>query len=232
MILSGRDIAHMIDLSAVRAEDNEDTIMGLISCAKKNNVCLVTTLPTFTHLVIDKLADSPQIGVAGNVGFPSGGHSTKIKVAEAQELLGLGCTELDMVINIGKMRSGKYQAVRDEIRAVVDVAVKIPVKVIIECYYLSQIEILKACDLCIDAKAAFVKTGTGWAPSGATLENVALIKQHVGSAIAIKAAGGIRGLETLVEMYRLGATRFGIGLRHAESILGQCASLPRGCIEL
>jgi len=136
----------------------------------------------------------------------------------------MGCDELDMVINLGLLRSGQYQRVLDDIRGVVEVANGVPVKVILECHYLTDAEIRKGCELCIQAGAAFVKTGTGWAPTGATLENVALIKACVGDAIGIKASGGIRGLETLTEMYRRGARRFGIGLRSAPRIFEPSAT--------
>jgi deoxyribose-phosphate aldolase len=96
--------------------------------------------------------------------------------------------------------------------------------VILECHYLSDDEIRRGCELCVEAGAAFVKTSTGWAPTGATPENVALIKSCVGDAIGVKAAGGIRELDTLMEMYRLGARRFGLGLRSAVQILEQCAA--------
>ena len=105
-----------------------------------------------------------------------------------------------------------------------------PVKVILECHYLSDDEIRRACELCIEAGAAFVKTSTGWAPTGATLENIALIKSCVGDAIVIKASGGIRGFETLKGMYRRGARRFGIGLRTAAPIFEQCIKAARFCV--
>jgi deoxyribose-phosphate aldolase len=165
------------------------------------------------------LIEGPDIQIVGAVGFPSGGNTTRIKVAEAKELLEMGCSELDMVINVGLLRSGTYQHVLDDMRAVVDVADGAPVKAILECHYLSNEQIRRGCELCIKAGASYVKTSTGWAPTGATLENVALIKSCVGDAIAIKAAGGIRDLDTLLEMYRLGARRFGIGLSSAMGIL-------------
>jgi deoxyribose-phosphate aldolase len=153
------------------------------------------------------------------------------KVAEARELLQMGCGELDMVINLGLLRSGRYQRVLDDIQAVVDVAGGVPVKVILECHYLSDKEICKGCELCIKAGASFVKTGTGWAPTGATPENIALIKSCVGDAIAIKAAGGVRGLDMVIEMYRLGARRFGVGLNSAIQIFRECATQSGGAAE-
>ncbi len=218
MTLTIQEIAMMTDLSAVRADTDETEIMALAEAAKRYHCLCVTTLPTFTPLIKELLADAPEIRISGNVSFPSGSATTGIKVLEAKELLRMGCDELDMVINLGLFRSGRYQQVLDDIRAVVEVASGVPVKVILECHYLTDDEIRKACELSIQAGAAFVKTGTGWAPTGATLENVALIKACVGDAIGIKASGGIRGRETLIEMYRRGARRFGIGLRAAPQI--------------
>ncbi|MHC4504654.1 MAG: deoxyribose-phosphate aldolase, partial [Planctomycetota bacterium] len=94
-----------------------------------------------------------------------------------------------------------------------------PVKVILECHYLTNEEIVEACEIGMEAGVAYVKTGTGWAPTGATLENIALMKRTVGDSCGIKAAGGVRDLETLLAMHELGATRFGIGVRTAQKIL-------------
>ena len=218
MTLDIREIARMIDLSAVRPDTDEAEIRALAEMAKKYRCICVTTLPGYTPLIKRLLSDEPDIRISGNVSFPSGGATSAMKVAEAVELLQMGCDELDMVINLGLLRSGQYQRVLDDIRGVVEVAGRAPVKVILECHYLTDDEIRRACELCIQAGAAFVKTGTGWAPTGATLENITLIKSCVGDAIGIKASGGIRERETLVEMYRRGARRFGIGLRSAPRI--------------
>jgi deoxyribose-phosphate aldolase len=219
MDFTQQQVARMIDLSAVRADTTEAEVRATVDMAIKYQCICVTTLPCYTALVRELLAGQPGIRVSGNVAFPSGGATTATKVAEAQELLHLGCDELDMVINLGWLRSGRYQHVLDDVRAVVEVAGRVPVKVILECHYLSDDEIRRGCALCVEAGAAFVKTGMGWAPTGATLENVALIKACVGDAVGIKAAGGIRDLETLKEMYRLGARRFGLGVRTALPIL-------------
>jgi deoxyribose-phosphate aldolase len=215
MDFTQRQVARMIDLSAVRADTTEAEVRAAVDMAIEYQCICVTTLPCYTALVRELLDGQPGVRVGGNVAFPSGGATTAMKVAEARELLHLGCDELDMVINLGWLRSGRYQHVLDDVRAVVEVAGRVPVKVILECHYLSDDEIRQGCALCVEAGAAFVKTGTGWAPTGATLENVALIKACVGDAVGIKAAGGIRDLETLKEMYRLGARRFGLGVRTA-----------------
>jgi deoxyribose-phosphate aldolase len=211
----------MVDLTAVRADTDEAEVRALAEAAIRYQPVCVCALPSFTPLLRDLLIEVSDIQVVGAVGFPSGGNTTCIKVTEAKELLELGCSELDMVINVGLLRSGAHQHVLDDIRAVIEAADGAPVKVILECHYLSDEQIRKGCELCIEARASYVKTSTGWAPTGATLENVALIKACVGDAIAIKAAGGIRDFDTLREMYRLGARRFGIGLSSAIGIFDE-----------
>lgn len=219
MDLTLDQVAGMIDLSAVRPDTAEPDVRTMVEVAKGYRCFCATTLPIYTFLAKELLADHPAIRVSGNVAFPSGGATRATKIAEAQELLRMGCDELDMAIHPGLLCSGQDQAVLDDIRGVVDVAGRAPVKVILECHYLSDDEIRRGCELCVRAGAAFVKTGTGWAPAGTTVERVALIKSFVGDAIGIKAAGGIRSLETLRQMYQAGARRFGIGYRSARQIL-------------
>jgi deoxyribose-phosphate aldolase len=232
MKIERNQIHQMIDLSAVWPSDDDEAIQALVACARKYRCGLVSTLPAQAHLARELLEGAPGIGLGGNVGFPSGGQTTFVKLAEARELIHMDCTELDVVIHIAGLISGKERQVLDELRAIVAEAGQVPVKVILETHYLTETQIRKGCDLSIEAGAAFVKTSTGWAPTGATLENVKLIKAHVGDAIGIKASGGIRGLETLLELYRRGARRFGIGLRSAEKIFSQSASNMEDIVEI
>jgi len=224
MDLTLHEIARMLDLSAVRADTNESEVRAMAEAARRYECACVFALPSFTGLLVELLGDLPQVHVGGTVGFPSGGNTTRMKVAEAQELLALGCSELDMVLNIGMLRSGHDKNVLEDIRAVTEVAGSAPLKVILECHYLTDDEIRRACLLCIEGGAAFVKTGTGWAPTGATRHNIALITSVVGDAIGIKAAGGIRDKETLLDLYWLGARRFGVSLQPALRILGDMAA--------
>lgn len=228
MNLTLQAMAAMTDLSAVRADTTDVEVTALVEAARRYRCGCVTTLPALTPLVKQLLADQPDIRVSGNVSFPSGAATTAMKVAEARELLGMGCDELDMVINIGLLRSGHYERALNDIRGVVAVAGGAPVKVILECHYLTDDEIRTGCELCVQAGAAFVKTSTGWAPTGATLENVALIRACVGDVIGIKASGGIRGRETLTAMYRRGARRFGVGVRSAPLIFEASSALDGG----
>ncbi len=216
----------------MRINDDEQTIRELVEIGLKYEVCVVTTLPVYTPLAKELLGDTREVGLSGNVGFPDGGHTTAIKVQETRELIKMGVTEIDMVISLGQLLSGRTREVVDDLRAVVEAAEGRPVKAIIECHYLNEDQIRLASELCVEGGAAFVKTGTGWAPTGATVENVRLIKSTVGDRAKIKASGGVRSLETIIEMYGAGATRFGIGLRHAVSILEQCQVLPAEGIQV
>jgi deoxyribose-phosphate aldolase len=221
--LSAYDIAQMIDVSAVRTDSTDEKIRELVACAKRYHCYLVTALPSQTEnakTLLGGLA-SPKLG--GNVGFPSGGQTTRVKLQETRELLEMGVDEIDMVIDIAALLSGRYQHVCDQIAAIVDACQGRPVKAILECYYLNDDQLRQACDLAIRAGAAFVKTSTGWTPVGTTLENISLIKTHVGDTIQIKASGGIRDQCTLLEMHRRGASRFGISSASAIKIL---QSLP------
>jgi len=159
--------------------------------------------------------------VVGNVSFPSGSDSTTIKEAQAQEMLAAGCDEIDMVMNIGRLKSGEIKDVEEDVKAVVRVVTPLPLKVIIEIMYLTPYEVEQACRICVESGAAFVKTGTGWADRGTTLEDVRLVKSFVGDRVKIKASGGIRDLETLLEMYRAGARRFGVNLKSGIEIVRQ-----------
>ena len=232
MRLGADEISRMIDVSAVKTDDAEQEVRNMVRTAREYRSAAVFALPGWTPLVIELLSGDAEVAAGGAVGFPSGGQTSPIKAAETRELCDMGCTEIDMVINIGKLISGRHEEVRDDIRAVVAEARSFPVKVILECHYLTEDQIRTGCDLSIEGGALWVKTGTGLAPSGATLENVALIKSHVGDAIGVKAAGGVRGLETLVEMYRRGARRFGLSWKGAVTILQKVRALPSGAVEL
>lgn len=224
MILKVNDIAKMFDLSCVRTTSSEKEIIDLISNAKKYKIGQVSVMQCFIPLVKDLLGKDSEIKVVGNVSFPSGSDSTSLKVKQAEELVLEGCNEIDMVINVGKLLSKRYQEVQEDIAAVVGASNKLPVKVIIETPYLNPAEIKKACELIMNTGAAFVKTGTGWTPKGTTVEDVKVIKGFVKDNLKIKASGGIRDLDTLLEMYRQGAVRFGVNLLSGRKILEDCIS--------
>ena len=175
-----------------------------------------------------RIAGAGQIRLVGNVSFPSGSDTTTVKVFQTREMVNAGCDEIDMVINVGKLRSAELKEVEDDVKAVVETAGELPVKVIIEIMYLTRAEVEQACGICVGSGAAFVKTGTGWANRGTTLEDVRLVKALVGERIKIKASGGIRDLEGLAAMYRAGARRFGINLKSGIEIVEQSLALGAG----
>jgi deoxyribose-phosphate aldolase len=221
---SPQDIAQMIDLSCVQANSSPDEIRDAAQTAKRFDCICVFALPAHTPVLIELLEDRPDILVGGTVGFPDGGATTAGKVQEATELKDMGVSELDMVINIAWLKAGESEAVKQDIQDVIRAGGGLPVKVILECHYLTDAEIVEACRLSVEAGASFVKTGTGWAPTGATLDNVRLMSETVGDDCAVKAAGGVRDLETLLAMHELGATRFGLGVRTATAILTELSA--------
>lgn len=166
--------------------------------------------------------------VGAPVGFPSGAHTTAIKVAEAIGLVADGAEELDMVINVGRLRSGDIAYVKADIRAVVEAIAPVPLKVILEIAHLTDDEVRRGAAIVADSGAVFVKTGTGWPRYATTVERVRIIIEAVAGAVQVKAAGGIRDLDTIADMVRLGVTRFGIGTRGARDLVRQCAMLPGG----
>ena len=232
MKLTTHDIAQLIDASVVRAEVSASDLQEFAQTVRKYHFIGAHVLPCYVAELKGLLEGESDILIGTGAGFPSGAHTTAVKVHEAEQAFKDGCDELDMVVNIGALRSGRYKHVEHEIRAIVRKAAGKTVKVILEVHYLTSDEIKRGCDLAIKAGADFVKTSTGWAPTGATPENVALIKSFVGDAIRIKAAGGIRDLATLVEMYKLGATRFGLGAKWAVKVVAECNSAHSGSVEV
>lgn len=222
MLLNSKTIARMIDLSCVQTKCCEDDIKEMVDTAIQYGIGHVTTLQSFLPYTKELIEFHPGIHLVGNVSFPSGSDSTSLKVLQAKEMVELQCDEIDMVINVGMLRSGADDEVEADIHAVVETAKPTPVKVIIEVSYLTEPEIIRACKLVIKAGGSFVKTGTGWGPRGTTIEDVRLIKSIVGDQVQIKASGGIRDLDTLVEMYRQGARRFGVNLKSGKEILDYC----------
>ncbi len=208
----------MMDLSCVRADSSLAEIDEAVELSSAHGVFALFVLPAHMPYLIERIGDAPVLPAA-TVGFPSGAMSTAAKVTEVKEQRALGCREFDMVNNIAWLKAGRDDLYRDDIRAVIEAAEGLPVKVILECHYLTNQEITRACDIAACAGVAYVKTGTGWAATGATLENIRLMKRAVGERCQVKAAGGVADRETLLAMVEAGATRFGIGVRTGRRIL-------------
>ena len=207
----------MVDISAVRAQSTKSEVDEIISAAKQYNFVCVFGLNSFAPYIAEQLKDYPEIAVGGVVGFPSGGETTAAKCFQAEEMLKCGCTEIDMVLNVGKLKSSMYSDVASDIVAVRKV-VSVPMKVILEAPLLEENELIEASKIILDSGADFVKTGTGW--SGATtLRHVEVIANTVGGKIKIKVAGGVRDIETVEAMRKMGVSRFGIGYSSALKII-------------
>lgn len=217
-------IPRMIDISGVRTDVSMEEVDQISQVAKQFRFICAFAMPCFTKMMVDKLRDEPDIMVGAVVGFPSGADTTFVKVADAKEMVSLGVDELDMVINVGALKSGRYELVRDDIRAVVEAANGLPVKSILEVAYLTDEEIRKGAELAVEAGVKYVKTGTGWAGQPTTVEHIRLIKSVVGDSALVKAAGGVRSLDTLLAMVDAGCSRFGIGLRSVINIMGEIYS--------
>ncbi|MDR1925522.1 MAG: deoxyribose-phosphate aldolase [Planctomycetaceae bacterium] len=221
MISSIEQLAAMIDVSAVRADSDWDDVRLAALFARQRGCVAVFSLPGFTKELAKLLDGATKTVVGGVIGFPSGGETTTAKVFLAQELIGLGCSEIDMVMNIGQLRSGWLEQVENDIRSVKQSIGSVPLKVILECNKISEDQIRIASELAVRAEADWVKTGTGWTAGGTTVQQIQIIKQTIGNKARIKAAGGIGDLKTLLELHQAGAERFGIGYKKAQDIFDE-----------
>lgn len=202
-------LAKTIDHSLLRPELTEADVIAGCELATRYHVASVCVKPCHVRLASKLLAGS-DVAVGTVVGFPHGSSTIATKVFETQEAIAAGATEIDMVINIGELRSGHADDVRNEIRAVVNAAhPQAIVKVILENAYLTHGEKVLGGKLVEEAGADFVKTSTGFAPTGATVDDVALLRATVGPQVQVKAAHGVRTLEQLLAMIDAGATRSG-----------------------
>lgn len=202
-------LAKTIDHSLLRPEITDTDVIAGCELASRYDVASVCVKPYHVKLAKQILAGT-DVAVGTVVGFPHGSNNTETKVTEARQAIDDGATELDMVLNIGELRSGHNEYVNNDIRAVVETAQgKAIVKVILENAYLTDEEKALACQLCEQAGADFVKTSTGFAPGGATIPDLILMRATVGPQVQIKAAGGIRTLEALLEVIDVGVTRVG-----------------------
>lgn len=216
--LSYRDVAKAIDHSLLRPELDLDFVADGIELAVRYDVASATVRPADVALAAELVAGTDVL-VSTVVGFPHGSSTTAAKVFEAERALADGAHELDMVLNIGRLRSGRDDEVRAEIAAIVGVAVAggAIVKVILENAYLDDEQKVRGCRLAEAAGAHFVKTSTGFAPGGATIADLKLMRASVSPHVQVKAAGGVRTLDALLEVMSVGVTR--VGATATEAIL-------------
>ena len=201
-------LAKTIDHSLLQPQLTDDDVIAGIELAKKYDVASVCVKPYHVSLAKTMLEGS-DVAVGTVIGFPHGNSTTSTKVFEAHEAIANGATELDMVINIGKLRSGDVEYVRDEIGQVVAAGGGALVKVILENAYLDHDQKVAGYLAVEAAGAQFVKTSTGFAPTGSTIEDLKLMRATVSPHIQVKAAHGVRTLEAVLEVIGVGATRVG-----------------------
>lgn len=204
-----RDIARLIDHTVLKPETTKKDVEKLCAEAAEHRFMSVCVNPTWVKLCADLLKGS-GVAVCTVIGFPLGANRPEIKAEEARRAQDDGATELDMVINVGRLKSGEHDFVRDDIAAVVGACRKGSlVKVILETCYLTDDEKIAASRLAKEAGADFVKTSTGFGSGGATAKDIALMRAAVGPNLGVKASGGVRDYKQMMEMVRAGATRIG-----------------------
>lgn len=204
-----QNLARFIDHTLLKPDASQDQIAAICREATENNFCSVCINPYWVPLAAKLLQGTP-VKVCTVIGFPLGATSTRTKAFEAEEAIARGANEVDMVLNVGALKTGDYDSVVNDIKAVVKTASgKAIVKVILETGLLNEAEKIKACELVVAAGANFVKTSTGFGPGGATVNDIALMRRTVGPDIGVKASGGVRDYQTAIAMIKAGANRIG-----------------------
>jgi deoxyribose-phosphate aldolase len=209
VLITGAEIAQKIDHTLLKPNATKDQIIQLCTEAKDNNFATVCVNPFWVPVTAKELKGS-KVGITTVIGFPLGSNTTFAKVAEARNAITDGATEIDMVMNIGALRSGDLDAVAKDIEAVVQACKgNAIIKVILETGYLTDEEMKTACTISKSAGADFVKTCTGFGPGEATVEDIRLMRLTVGPDMGVKASAGIRDLDTARKMVAAGANRLG-----------------------
>lgn len=202
-------LAKMIDHTKLKADTTQDEIAVLTSEAKEHGFWSVCINPVWIPFAKKELAGS-DVKICTVIGFPLGANSSKTKAFETNQAISDGADEVDMVINVGALKQAQYDVVLEDIKAVVNEAKgRALVKVIIETALLTKEEIIKVCELSVEAGSNYVKTSTGFSTAGATAENVKLMKDTVGDKALVKASGGVRTTEDAEAMVAAGASRIG-----------------------
>ena len=208
--ITARDIAQMIDLSLLNPTFTTQEVIDGCNLAKEYNVVSVCVRPCDVELA-KSILDGTDTLVTTVIGFPHGDHLTETKVYETLKAIEQGCVEVDVVQNIGWTLSGQYDLVEADLKAVVEAAHAkgVKVKVIFENAYLNDEQKIKLCEICARVGADFTKTATGYAPSGATVHDLKLMRANTPDRMQVKAAGGVRSLDAALIVKAVGASRFG-----------------------
>jgi len=215
------DIAKMIDHSLLNPVLTDRQLEQGCHLARAYDVASVCIMPYWLRPCAEILKDS-TVKASTTIGFPHGGHTTAVKVAEAKQALADGGQELDMVVNISKVLSGDWEYVRTDLAAVIDLTHQHnqKVKVIFENCYLNDEQKIRLCEICAQLGADWVKTSTGYGTGGATIADLKLMRQHSPKNVQVKAAGGVRDLDKLLEVRALGVTR--VGASRTADMLDEC----------
>jgi len=208
--VTAKEIAKMIDHSLLRPDMTRQEVVDGCLIAKEFDCATVCVKPCDVTVARDVLRGSDVL-VTTVIGFPHGHHLTEVKLLEAEKAISQGCKELDLVQNIGRLKSGDYDLVEEDIRRVCQASHRrgVIVKVILENAYLTDEEKRRACEICERAGADFVKTSTGYAKSGATIHDLKIMRAACSAKVRVKAAGGVRTLDGALAVRAVGGTRFG-----------------------
>lgn len=211
-------IAKMIDHSLLNPTLTDRELEDGCDLAVRYDVASICIVPYYLARGVELLAGS-QVLATTTIGFPHGGHTTSVKLAEVRQALRDGGHELDAVVNISKVRSGDWHYVRDELLALTEAthAGGARIKVIFENAYLNDASKIRLCDVCAEIGADWVKTSTGYAPGGATIADLELMRKHSPPHVQIKAAGGVHDLDTLLQIRAIGVSR--VGMRSTAQVL-------------
>lgn len=210
-VISGAELARLIDHTLLRPEATREQVIALCQEARTYHFASVCVNPAYVALAVDRLAGVEDVLVCTVIGFPLGATLPAVKAFEAERVIAQGAREVDMVQNVGALKSGDLDLVRQDMAAVVEVAHAHGAlcKVILETALLTDEEKIAACTIAREVGADFVKTSTGFGPGGATVHDVTLLRQTVGPTMGVKASGGIRTYADALAMIRAGATRIG-----------------------
>lgn len=221
------EFAKMMDPSSLKLDTSYEDFNALTAACKKYSFGCCFIWPAYYAEMVEALKGTvTEFGTS--LSFPSGQEATETKVAQARYFTSLGAEQVDMVMNVGWLKSGKYDKVAADISAVREATKYTSLKVIIEAMLLNDDQIAKASEIVADCGADYVKSGTGFSADPTTLHHIAVMKKAVGGRCKLKAAGGVRTLDQVVKMHSLGVTRFGIGYKNCMAIAEEALAMKDG----
>lgn len=224
-ILTKEDIGFMMDPSVLKLDTTIHDVEHMVEVCKKYGCGTCFCWPCYYPRLVELLEDAEVTKFGTSLGFPTGQETTETKVFLANQFMALEPATNDMQMNVGWLKAGLDDLVYEDIKAVREATPGVPLKVIMEVMLLTDDEIRRACELAIRAGADYVKTGSGFSANPTTIHHVKVIMDTIGDRAKLKVAGGVRDLNTLLKMYKLGACRFGIGCASAEKILAEVDAL-------